>query len=57
MTQAPIYKVRALDLGSSSYGLRSMTERAELTGGRLDVTSRPGIGTTAAATVPVPAAS
>lgn len=43
---------RALD--SSSYGLRSMAERAELIGGRLDVTSRPGIGTTVTATVPIP---
>ena len=37
----------------SSYGLRSMAERAELIGGRLTVTSRPGIGTTVTATVPV----
>jgi signal transduction histidine kinase len=36
-----------------SYGLRSMSERAELIGGRLTVTSRPGIGTTVTATVPV----
>jgi two-component system, NarL family, sensor kinase len=39
--------------GDSSYGLRSMAERAELIGGRLTVTSRPGIGTTVTATVPV----
>lgn len=38
--------------GDSSYGLRSMAERAELIGGRLTVTSRPGIGTTVTATVP-----
>jgi two-component system NarL family sensor kinase len=38
----------------TSYGLRSMTERAELIGGRLTVTSRPGLGTTVTATVPVP---
>ena len=37
----------------SSYGLRSMTERAEVIGGKLTVTSRPGIGTTVTATVPV----
>ena len=37
----------------SSYGLRSMAERAELVGGRLDVTSRPGIGTVVTAVVPV----
>jgi len=39
--------------GDSPYGLRSMAERAELIGGRLTVTSRPGIGTTVTATVPV----
>lgn len=39
--------------GEASYGLRSMTERAELVGGRLTVTSRPGLGTTVTATVPV----
>jgi len=38
--------------GEASYGLRSMTERAELVGGRLTVTSRPGLGTTVTATVP-----
>jgi two-component system NarL family sensor kinase len=37
----------------ASYGLRSMAERAELVGGRLAVTSRPGLGTTVTATVPV----
>jgi two-component system, NarL family, sensor kinase len=37
----------------TSYGLRSMSERAELIGGRLTVSSRPGIGTTVTATVPV----
>lgn len=36
----------------ASYGLRSMAERAELVGGRLTVTSRPGVGTTVTATVP-----
>jgi two-component system NarL family sensor kinase len=49
---------RGFDIGAQpdsegSYGLRSMTERAELVGGKLDVTSRPGIGTTVTATVPV----
>jgi signal transduction histidine kinase len=44
---------RAEDPASSSYGLRSMTERAELIGGRLAVTSRPGVGTTVTATVPL----
>jgi two-component system NarL family sensor kinase len=29
-----------------------MTERAELVGGRLTVTARPGLGTTVTATVP-----
>jgi signal transduction histidine kinase len=38
--------------GGTSYGLRSMTERAELVGGRLTVTSRPGVGTTVTASVP-----
>jgi two-component system, NarL family, sensor kinase len=37
----------------TSYGLRSMSERAELIGGRLTVSSRPGIGTTVTVTVPV----
>jgi signal transduction histidine kinase len=37
----------------TSYGLRSMAERAELIGGRLTVTSRRGLGTTVSATVPV----
>src|SRR5690606_4610055 len=34
------------------YGLQSMVERAELVGGRLDVRSRPGAGTTVTVTVP-----
>jgi two-component system NarL family sensor kinase len=37
----------------ASYGLHSMAERAELVGGRLDVASRPGTGTTVTAVVPV----
>ncbi len=41
----------------SGYGLQSMTERAELVGGRLLVTSRPGEGTTVLATVPIQTAS
>lgn len=49
---------RGFDIGArpdseTSYGLRSMTERAELIGGSLSVTSRPGIGTTVTATAPV----
>lgn len=51
------FDVTARDSDSSSYGLRSMAERAELIGGRLDVTSRPGIGTTVTATVPAPPAA
>jgi two-component system NarL family sensor kinase len=48
---------RGFDLGArpgdeASYGLRSMAERAELVGGRLTVTSRPGLGTSVTATVP-----
>ncbi|MEV1293055.1 GAF domain-containing sensor histidine kinase [Pseudonocardia sp. NPDC049635] len=35
-----------------AYGLRSMTERAELVGGRLRIRSRPGTGTTVTVTVP-----
>jgi two-component system, NarL family, sensor kinase len=38
---------------ASSYGLASMAERAELIGGRLTVTSRPGVGTTVTASVPL----
>ncbi|WP_433335835.1 ATP-binding protein [Spirillospora sp. CA-294931] len=37
-----------------SYGLRGMTERAELLGGRVTVTSRPGGGTTVEAVIPRP---
>ncbi|MBC6461049.1 sensor histidine kinase [Actinomadura sp. HBU206391] len=37
-----------------TYGLRGMAERAELLGGRLSMTSRPGAGTTVRVTVPVP---
>lgn len=49
---------RGFDIGArtdseSSYGLRSMTERAELIGGSLSVTSRLGIGTTVTARAPV----
>ncbi|HEY1917172.1 MAG TPA: GAF domain-containing sensor histidine kinase [Streptosporangiaceae bacterium] len=40
--------------GRSGYGLRSMTERAELVGGTLEVRSRPGRGTTVSVWVPVP---
>jgi signal transduction histidine kinase len=43
---------RADDSGSSCYGLRSMAERAELIGGQLTVTSRPGVGTIVTAIVP-----
>jgi two-component system, NarL family, sensor kinase len=44
---------RADDSGSSCYGLRSMAERAELIGGQLTVTSRPGVGTMVTAIVPL----
>ncbi|MFG2088238.1 MULTISPECIES: GAF domain-containing sensor histidine kinase [unclassified Spirillospora] len=37
-----------------SYGLRGMRERAELLGGRVSVTSRPGAGTTVEAVIPIP---
>jgi signal transduction histidine kinase len=39
--------------GEASYGLRNMAERAELMGGRLEVTSRAGLGTTVTAVIPV----
>jgi two-component system, NarL family, sensor kinase len=39
--------------GEGCYGLRSMTERADLVGGRLEVTSRPGVGTVVTAIVPL----
>jgi two-component system, NarL family, sensor kinase len=35
------------------YGVLSMAERAELVGGRLNIRSRPGSGTTVTATIPV----
>jgi signal transduction histidine kinase len=47
------FDVAARPDDETSYGLRSMAERAELVGGRLTVTSRPGLGTTVTATVPV----
>ncbi|HTM84792.1 MAG TPA: GAF domain-containing sensor histidine kinase [Mycobacterium sp.] len=39
------------------YGVLSMAERAELVGGRLNIRSRPGNGTTVTATIPLPAAA
>lgn len=36
------------------YGVLSMSERAELVGGRLNIRSRPGAGTTVVATIPLP---
>ncbi|RDH73995.1 GAF domain-containing protein [Mycolicibacterium moriokaense] len=36
------------------YGLLSMSERAELVGGRLTIRSRPGSGTSVTATIPLP---
>jgi two-component system NarL family sensor kinase len=36
------------------YGVLSMSERAELVGGRLNIRSRPGSGTSVTATIPVP---
>ncbi|MQY08248.1 GAF domain-containing sensor histidine kinase [Actinomadura macrotermitis] len=42
---------------SDSYGLRGMAERAELLGGRVVVTSRPGAGTAVEAVVPIPVLS
>lgn len=39
--------------GSRGYGLASVRERAELVGGSVRVTSRPGTGTTVAVTIPL----
>ncbi len=36
------------------YGVLSMSERAELVGGQLNIRSRPGAGTTVTATIPLP---
>ncbi|WP_084143638.1 GAF domain-containing sensor histidine kinase [Amycolatopsis taiwanensis] len=41
------------DPASGGYGMISMAERAEIIGGRLEVTSRPGLGTTITARVPI----
>jgi len=41
---------------SGGFGLRAMRERVQLFGGRLDVQSEPGRGTTLEAAVPLPAA-
>ncbi|MBJ7466817.1 MAG: GAF domain-containing sensor histidine kinase [Mycolicibacterium sp.] len=38
------------------YGLLSMAERAEIVGGRLHIRSRPDVGTTVTATIPLPSA-
>lgn len=39
--------------GTGGYGMSGMTERAELIGGRLEVRSRPGSGTTVVARIPM----
>ncbi|MCH9640086.1 MAG: GAF domain-containing sensor histidine kinase [Actinomycetia bacterium] len=39
------------------YGLLSMAERAEIVGGRLNIRSRPGTGTTVTATIPIPSSA
>ncbi|MFC7673060.1 GAF domain-containing protein [Mycolicibacterium sp. GCM10028919] len=39
------------------YGLLSMAERADIVGGRLNIRSRPGSGTTVTATIPLPSPS
>jgi signal transduction histidine kinase len=41
------------DGGPSGFGLAGMRERAELLGGRLDLSSAPGRGTTVRLTVPL----
>jgi two-component system NarL family sensor kinase len=47
------FDIAARQGDGSSYGMRSMAERAELVGGRVRVTSRPGLGTSVTVTVPV----
>jgi two-component system, NarL family, sensor kinase len=49
------FDTAAQQRGEFSYGMRSMAERAELVGGRLALTSRPGLGTSVTVTVPVKA--
>lgn len=43
----------ATDSPGTGFGMLSMAERADLVGGRLSVTSRPGSGTTVTVTVPL----
>ena len=38
---------------TGGYGLLSMSERAEIVGGRLNIRSRPGSGTIVTATIPL----
>lgn len=47
---------RGIDLGrqTAGFGLRSMTQRAESTGGSLDIKSEPGKGTAISCTMPIP---
>ncbi|HUH70246.1 MAG TPA: GAF domain-containing sensor histidine kinase [Mycobacterium sp.] len=45
---------RPLGNDETRYGLLSMSERAELVGGRLHIRSRPGSGTSVTATIPLP---
>ncbi|MEU5882269.1 GAF domain-containing sensor histidine kinase [Spirillospora sp. NPDC047279] len=49
-----IHDVFAPGRRPDSYGLRGMAERAELLGGKVTITSRPGGGTTVEAAIPVP---
>lgn len=44
-------------IGESRYGLRTMTERAEATGGTIAINSRPGSGTTIEVSIPVETAN
>ncbi len=44
-----------VDTPCGGYGLRSMTDRAALAGGRAVIHSRPGVGTTIHVTLPLPA--
>lgn len=49
------FDVGAVPVDGSHHGVAGMRERAELAGGRLDVSSQAGRGTTVSITVPLAA--
>jgi signal transduction histidine kinase len=49
-------RLQSSDDGQQSFGLASIRERLELLGGRMELHSRPGIGTHAVLHVPLPSA-